>query len=312
MGVRFFSTPMCARLEAGRWLVGVSGGGDSVALLRLLLDLGLREQLVVGNFNHGWGRFGDASAEFTRSLANMQGVAFAAGHGSGKAATNAEALARAERYDWFEATVREHGLDGVIVAHTREDVVETFLMRAGKGSGLQGLSGMAEVTPRGAMQVVRPLLNAGREELREYLRGKAQVWMEDPDNEEGGSQRARIRKVLPLLEEVGVGVEALAASVAALRDAEELVVSVADNVDITWREDGRAVVELGALRKVLTEAGVRVLARLMRELNPDTMVVRRGKRVALLERLKHEDKGHATLGGLKFEWGEGRILARPE
>lgn len=312
MGNLTLNDDIMGRLKGRRWLVGVSGGGDSVALLRLLVDAGLTDRLVVGNFEHGWGDFGRESAAFVARLAAEQGLAFAGGAGGGKAVTNAEAVARGERYAWFEQVVRERGLDGVLVAHTRDDMVEGFLMRAGKGSGLRGLAGMGVVGDWRGMVVLRPLLSAGREDLRAYLREQGQEWMEDPDNEAGGSQRARVRGVIPQLEAAGVSVEGLAASMAALRDAEAALAAVVDGFVFNDSAKGSVELELVALRGVEVEIGVRVLGRIMEQLHPHTMVVRRGKRVALLERLKLEDSGAATLGGVKFEWKKGVLTARKE
>lgn len=293
-----------------RWLVGVSGGGDSVALLRVLVGEGWRERLIVGNFNHGWGEFGAKSQAFVRGLCGELGVEFVTGKGrQGKATSNAEAAARAERGAWFRQVCADERLAGAMVAHTRDDVAEGFLMRAGKGSGLRGLQGMGE---RGE-GVWRPLVGVGREELREYLRGLGQEWLEDPDNEAGGSQRARVRKLLPALEGVGVAVEGIAASALALADAEAVVEQVVEGMmnEGQWVGGGFSM-ELRLLREALREVGVRVLGRIIAELGDEGMVVRRGKRVALWERMGTEDKGVATLGGVKFTWDGGVVVGKAE
>lgn len=307
----FLRDEVVALVGSGRWLVAVSGGGDSVALLRLLVKAGLAERLVVGTFNHGWGSFGVESAVFVRDLCGELGVEFRVGLGSGKAETNAEAVAREERYAWFGEVCRAENLAGVLVAHTQDDVVETFLMRAGKGSGLGGLAGMKNDAVWNELRVVRPLLVCGREALREYLRGLGQGWMEDPDNVAGGSQRARIRQLMPLLEEAGVRVEGMAASVSALAEAEEVVGRVAEEIPVVWAA-GKAEVELARLRQVEVEIGVRVLGRMISELGHAGMVVRRGKRVALWQRMVADDADTATLGGVKFVWRDGKVTATPE
>lgn len=293
----------------GRWLVGVSGGGDSVALLRRLVEEGWQERILVGCFNHLWGDFGDESAAFVVALAGEYGVGVRVGHGGGKPKTNAEAVARGERYGWFAQVCREEGLEGVLVAHTRDDVAETFLMRAGKGSGLQGLSGMAYATEVEGVTVARPLLGAGREELRAYLRGLGQRWLEDPDNAQGGSQRARLRKLSGMLAEAGVPAEGLAASAASLAEANAALETLVDGV---WkRVEGGTAVERALLGGLPVEVAVRVMARMMAEVRPG-MAVRRGKRVALWERLRGEGQGVATLGGCKFGWDAGAVRVEKE
>ncbi|RYG60312.1 MAG: tRNA lysidine(34) synthetase TilS [Alphaproteobacteria bacterium] len=313
MGLSLFSDHMLERLQGGRWLVGVSGGGDSVALLRLMIKTGLKDRMVVANFDHGWSRFGPESAEFVEKLCAKLDVPYVSGRGqTGKACANSEAVARDERYAWFESTVKAHGLDGVLVAHTRDDVVESFLIRAGKGSGLRGLAGMDAESHWHGMPLVRPLLDAGREGLRTYLRTMGQDWLDDPDNESGGSQRARVRKLMPQLEAIGIGAEGIAACVHALTDAEAALNAMVAQYEIKQAAKGGLELELAALQGVGVEIGVRVLARLMETLLPYTMVVRRSKRAALLVRLQSEGQGHATLGGLKFEWKQGVLQARLE
>lgn len=303
-----------AGLKAGgaRWLVGVSGGGDSVALLRLLVEAGLGGQVVVGCFNHGWGRFGDESACFVDALAGTLGIGFRMGTGSGKAGSNAEAVARTERYSWFAEVCAAEGLAGMMVAHTRDDVVETFLMRAGKGSGLGGLAGMQGDIALGGLRLMRPMLAVEREELRAYLRGLGQAWMEDPDNEAGGSQRARVRKLLPALEAAGITLHGLAASVASLSEADALVRQMVDGFEVEVI-DGVARIARAELIGAPVELAVRVLARVIRDVTGDTgVMVRRGKRVALWERITREEDGAATLGGAKFVWRNGTVTATLE
>lgn len=302
-------------LQQGRWLVGVSGGGDSVALLKLLVEAGFGERLVVGNFEHGWSAFGKESAAFVSGLADELGLEFRMGKGSGKAATNAEAVAREERYRWFAEVCAAEGLDGVLVAHTRDDEVETFFMRLGKGSGLQGLTGITTHNVLMGVGVIRPLLDATREDLREYLRVQGQAWMEDPDNAAGGSQRARIRQLMPMLEAAGITMQGVHASIKALGSASRTIDELVDELmqEVTWLPDFKgAEWEQAAAQRVLPETGARMLGRLMMKMVPEMGVVRRSKRVNLLARLKDEDTGHATLGGLKFEWKNGMILVKKE
>lgn len=315
MSLDFLNKWARGRLEKGRWLVGVSGGGDSVALLKLLLEAGFGERLVVGNFEHGWGSFGIESAAFVAALAEKMGLEFRVGKGSGKAATNAEAVARDERYVWFAQVCAAEGLDGVLVAHTSDDAVETFLMRMGKGSGLQGLTGITTDNVLMGVRVIRPLLSATRDELRGYLHTQGQTWMEDPDNAAGGSQRARIRQLMPMMEAAGIKMQGVRASMAALSSASRTLDVMVDGQmrDITWLADDKAAEwEQAAAQRVLPETGARILGRLMVRLVPEMGVVRRSKRVALLARLQQEDAGHATLGGLKFEWKNGVIFVKKE
>jgi tRNA(Ile)-lysidine synthase len=189
--------------------VAVSGGADSVALLRLLIEVrdGLSKkhtiEIAVTHFNHqlrGRTAFGDE--RFVRGLAKKLGLNFYLGSADVAAAAkrakrNVEDAGRRERYAYFAGLQREGCVDWVATAHTMDDQAETVLAHALRGSGLAGLRGIHPVTGC----VMRPLLGVRRAELRAYLKLHAQKWREDASNQDTTKNRARIRKTLiPLLE----------------------------------------------------------------------------------------------------------------
>ena len=193
-------------LRAGERVgVGVSGGADSVGLLLLLLEL--REELgivlSVAHLNHKLrGRAAEADEKFVRKLAAELGLEYCGesvdvGARARREKANVEDAGRRARYEFFARLVGEGKVDVVAVAHTADDQAETVLAHILRGTGLAGLGG---IHPR-AENVVRPLLQVRRAELRVYLRGKKQKWREDATNKDTARTRARIRmKLLPLLE----------------------------------------------------------------------------------------------------------------
>jgi tRNA(Ile)-lysidine synthase len=185
--------------------VAVSGGADSVALLRLFEDLRaeLGISLCVAHLNHGLrGAEADADEAFVAGLARELDVPFLAAREdvAGLARRNhwnLEDAGRRSRYGFFEQLVRDGRCTKVAVAHTADDQAETLLARIIRGTGSRGLVGIHAV--RGA--VVRPLLEVRREVLRDYLRAKGQIWREDASNEDTTRLRARVRhQLLPLIE----------------------------------------------------------------------------------------------------------------
>ncbi|HTA51956.1 MAG TPA: tRNA lysidine(34) synthetase TilS [Candidatus Acidoferrum sp.] len=185
--------------------VAVSGGADSVALLRLLENLRERlgVKLLVVHFNHSLrAAESDADARFVEELAAERGIRCVIGREDVAAAAasnkwNLEDAARRLRYAFFERLVTEGRATRVMVAHTADDQAETVLARIFRGTGPTGLAGIRPAI--GA--VARPLLDERREDLRKYLRGLGQGWREDPTNRDLTRQRARIREqLLPLLE----------------------------------------------------------------------------------------------------------------
>lgn len=185
--------------------LGVSGGADSVALLRLFVEL--REKLgmvpCVVHFNHQLrGKASDADAKFVGKLAAQHGLEFFVtrenvGVKAKRERANVEDAGRRARYTYFDQLVREGRVARVAVAHTADDQAETVLAHILRGTGLAGLAGIHPTSGR----VFRPLLAIRRAELRAYLKSKKQNWREDATNRDVTRTRARIRrKLLPFLE----------------------------------------------------------------------------------------------------------------
>jgi tRNA(Ile)-lysidine synthase len=186
--------------------VGVSGGADSVALLRLFAELRaqLGIQLLILHFHHQLrGVEADEDEMFVARLAHEFEFDFVPGRAdvAGEARRNGwnlEDAARRLRYQFFASVAASHGLNRVAVAHTADDQAETVLAHLFRGTGPAGLAGIYPV----AGPIVRPLLEIGREELRDYLVTLHQPWREDATNQDTSRMRARIRhKLLPLLQQ---------------------------------------------------------------------------------------------------------------
>jgi tRNA(Ile)-lysidine synthase len=185
--------------------IGVSGGADSVALLRLLAELRGRlcVQLLVLHFHHQLrGAEADEDELFVAGLARELGFDFVPDRAdvAGEARRNGwnlEDAARRLRYQFFASVADSHGLSRVAVAHTANDQAETVLAHLFRGTGPTGLAGIYPVAGR----IIRPLLDIGHDELREYLLRLNQPWREDATNGDTSRTRARIRhKLLPLLQ----------------------------------------------------------------------------------------------------------------
>ena len=203
-----------------RVAVALSGGADSVALLRALAER--REQLGLvlhaAHLHHGLrGAEADGDLEFCRELAARLEIPFhearvdtaaeaRADARSGKAAETIEEAARRLRYAWFRELMSKglpHAVvDTVATAHTLDDQAETVLAKFLRGAWTEGLSGIyPKLETAGAGQVVRPLLGVKRAEIEAYLRGLGQEWREDSSNRHLTFTRNRIRhELLPLLE----------------------------------------------------------------------------------------------------------------
>lgn len=189
-------------------LVALSGGADSVALLRVLLQLGYRCEAAHCNF-HLRGAESDRDEAFVVCLcetlrvplhkADFQTKEYAAEKG-----ISIEMAARELRYAWFESLLPVCGACVIAVAHHRDDSVETFLLNLVRGTGIKGLKGIAAVNGR----VVRPMLGVSRADILDYLEALQQDYVTDSTNLVDEYMRNKIRlNVLPLLRELNPSVD---------------------------------------------------------------------------------------------------------
>jgi tRNA(Ile)-lysidine synthase len=194
-----------------RVLIAVSGGADSVALLRVLLELRTELGIVLAaaHLNHGLrGEDSDADEHFVEELARRHELDFvveriavaeyAAGERMGL-----EAAGRELRYQWLANVAVDGRFDAVATAHTLDDQAETVLMKFLRGAGSRGLAGIYPLMVRDETKTrfVRPLLGTTRNELEMYLKSLVQDWREDESNLERRFLRNRVRhELLPLLD----------------------------------------------------------------------------------------------------------------
>jgi tRNA(Ile)-lysidine synthase len=186
--------------------VAVSGGADSVALLRVLAELRPELGLVlkVLHFNHKIrGAEADADQAFVAVLAEQLGLEFHCGGGdvpghAKQRKLSLETAARDLRHAWFAQLISENKLDKIATAHTLEDQAETILMRLVRGTGVRGLAGISVV--HHPKKLIRPLLSIRREEVEDYLNALKQPWRNDASNQDVTHTRNRVRhRLLPML-----------------------------------------------------------------------------------------------------------------
>lgn len=187
----------------GPGIVAVSGGADSVALLRSLAACGFA--LTAAHVNHQLrGAESDGDEEFVRDLCVKLGVPFRSTRIE-VLGGNLEATARHLRYQWLNELATELGAAWIATGHTANDQAETVLHRVLRGTGLQGLRGIATSKPSppvgtGGALIVRPLLQMSRDGILLYLQKLNQPYRTDTSNSDPRFTRNRIRaEVLPLL-----------------------------------------------------------------------------------------------------------------
>src|SRR5918993_543356 len=213
-----------------RPLALVSGGPDSVAMLRAVVSLGGAPAVL--HVDHGLrGEQSREDADFVRGLCARMGVACEVRRLRLDGGSNLQERAREARYRIAEEVADGLGLPTIATGHTADDVAETVLMNLARGSGLRGLAGIPPM--RGRVQ--RPLIEVTRREVLQYLHDLDQPYRTDPTNLMGKYARNRVRlEVLPVLQDLYPGAArniARAASLARedLEALEDLAMAALEN-----------------------------------------------------------------------------------
>jgi tRNA(Ile)-lysidine synthase len=195
-----------------RYLIGVSAGRDSVALLHWLVNLGYKK-LIVCHLNHQLrGRSSDADARFVKSVAGKYELDFEFDAADVRALANKrkisiETAAREVRYKFFAETARHRKCKTIFLGHHADDLIETFFINLFRGTGTAGLSGMREISTRRIddveLAIVRPFLGIWRREIDIYVREHRIRFREDASNKNLNPLRNRIRhRIIPYFEKI--------------------------------------------------------------------------------------------------------------
>ncbi len=186
-----------------KFLIGLSGGLDSVVLLHAMARLrdqqGADFQLRALHINHQLQDQAQSWEQHCSSLCEKLGVEFTSIKVEISGSSGLENAAREARYREFETTLLQD--EELLLAHHRDDQMETLLLRLVRGSGSRGLSGIPRSRPLGVSKLLRPLLDIDSAELQSYAESEQLVWVEDHSNKDQAFDRNHCRhSLLPLIE----------------------------------------------------------------------------------------------------------------
>ncbi|MDK3017146.1 tRNA lysidine(34) synthetase TilS [Pseudodonghicola flavimaris] len=293
----------------GRIAVALSGGGDSVALLHLMLRAlhGTGVQLVSATVDHGLRPEAAAEAARAGRLSQRLGVPHSVlrWHGWDRSG-NLQDRARQARYRLLEDWARVEGVGMLVLGHTADDQAETLLMRLARASGPAGLSGMRPTRLQGGLILARPLLEIGRGALRDYLDRQRLTWEEDPSNLDDRFARVRARQALAGLDRLGITPEALSDVARNMARADEALGWAAFQAagELSRIIEGCVVFEARAFTLLPQEIARRLLAGAIGWIGGLPYPPRRASLERLLRDLRRGGAG--TLGGCRiFPRGRG-------
>ncbi len=207
-------------------VLGISGGGDSIALLLLCVAASRQHEstfkIVVGHVNHGLRKEAIKEQSFVESMCSSLDVHCHSQEVSVEPKRGSIAAgARDARYKALAEIANEHRCDAIATAHHADDQLETMLMALCRGSGVRKLAGMASSRPLfDGIDLIRPLLHVEKNSLLEICKLADIQWCEDPTNSDPSTPRGRLRQdVIPVLRELWSSADRHAANASSMLHA---------------------------------------------------------------------------------------------
>ena len=265
--------------DARHVALAVSGGSDSMAMLRLAEDWSRRRggvpRLSVLTVDHGLrpdsAREAAKVAQWSRALGVNHEVLAWTGE---KPSAGIQAKARHARYDLMSGWCRAHDAAWLLTAHTLEDQAETVLMRLARTTSIDSLAGIPRLGQWQGIGLFRPLLSTSRQALRGLLGEWGQNWIDDPSNDDERFERVRIRKAMPVLGELGITAEGLAGFARRAADAVQGLTGAAEDwvkAHVATHEAGYCTLPLASFGSRSAELKMRILGLIVRRYGSGTM-----------------------------------------
>lgn len=309
--------------------LAVSGGGDSMALMQLACDWARQQahapQLFALTVDHGLRAGSRDEAEWVAAQAAKLGLPHLILTWTQARPGASQEEARSARYALMAEYARAHGIDALVTAHTSDDVAETFIMRLGRGSGVDGLAAMARESAWEGVPLVRPLLDLTRVQLRAELAARGAEWLEDPSNADERYERVQVRRALDTLADLGVTRARIAESATRLRRSREAIEASAEDFIATHASvsaAGYVTLSRDALRGAPEDVALHALGNILHAVGGRDRPPRLRKLEMLMGQLHRARCRRATLGGcvitreprgggLVFSREPGRLRAPP-
>lgn len=313
-----FSAALTAVPTDRRLGIAVSGGGDSIALLHLTAEWASKHgaDIHVATVDHGLRPESHDEAQFVQRVCTEHQIPHSIltlsqlRNGKG----NLSARARTARYDKLSEWAHHIGIQQVFLGHTMDDQAETVLMRLARGSGAEGLSGMAASMTWGNVLYLRPLLNLRRQELRDWLVEQTRDWVEDPSNDDLAYDRIKARTALTALAPIGITVEGLVDTSIRLSRQRLVLEDAAETLEqaaVTGTPEGLSL-DRAMLRVALADTGMRVFANAIMRVGLSPYRPRFRSLEPAYQRLISTEQTTLTLGGCLVKLDKDHIIIRSE
>ena len=302
-------------VSTGTLGVAVSGGGDSVALLKLLHEWSGRDLEVV-TVDHGLRPESAEESMAVGDLARQLGLSHTILKWTDKRpGGNLQDAARTARRKLMADWARKIGITAIALGHTADDQAETFLMRLARGSGIDGLSAMEPIYEEDDILWLRPLLSVRREQLRTYLAEAGAEYFDDPSNDDTGFDRIKMRQALGTLGALGIDVDQINETTERLRAAKQVVYTSTRDLSLACTRVlsvGEVQIDTKRLLSGQSAIRLRILSEAIRYVSGAYYVPRAHSVAQILNEIATEDFRAATLHGVVLRQKGAETVLRRE
>ena len=294
--------------------IGVSGGGDSMALLLLASEWALRNDrcIKVATVDHGLRSGSSSECEYVKKICTDLSIEHTTLKWLEKPIGNLQNSARKARHRLFTEWITKKKLCLVMLGHTLDDNAETIMIRLIRGSGIDGLTGISKTKKLNGLDIFRPLLSFSRKDLRSYLQVKNTRWIDEPSNFDERFERIKIRNVLPQLSKIGltpIKFVALANHMARAKDAINSEVVTFTRLNVIQRPWGDLEIGHYVFTGIPEEYQLRLLSEALRWISGSIYRPRFSSLERLLKNIRDEKLGLGVcLMGCIIKYKEKKII----
>ena len=288
------------------FVVAVSGGPDSLALVAIIKNIIQENQykFFFAIVDHNLRKNSAAEALSVKKLLNKHNINLTILKNKKKIQKNIQKNAREIRYNLLEKFCKKKRAKSLIVAHHQDDQVETFLIRLSRGSGVEGLSSMHEITTlKQGTNLIRPLLDFKKKELISITRHTFNKFFKDPSNKNRKFLRTNVRELVKNLEKKGIDIDQIIRSIkniASTKEAIDFYVERCLKNLVTFKRK-ITIVDLEKVKKEPKEIRFKIINKIIKKISNSYYPPRSKKVFNLIDGFQRNRIKKCTLGGCIFE-----------
>ncbi len=291
------------KLRTNKFLVAVSGGPDSLALSAMCKAFQSNEKKKLFYYvyvNHGIRKNSHLEAKKVQKILNKQNISLKIVNNQKKIINNVQHNARKERYSLLNKECKKKKIKFILTGHHKDDQIETFLIRLSRGSGVQGLSSMGNISSLNSkIKIFRPFLSENKKDLIFTSKKVFGTYIKDPSNNSKKFLRSSVRKLLPILKKHGISSEQILKSINNLKSSSKTINTYFKEVfkKIVKQKGKKFCINKYDLFTLNEELQIKTLGHIIKFLNQKDYPPRSKKILTALKFLNSPKESKHQLGG---------------